>query len=208
MVLCVVLLKKYNVSLKNVDALATGISGGAAAIALGMIGFSVVKSFALVFPPAVLFALSGLLFGNLRQALLVNFVATALSLSLPYFMGRFTGKNMLETLSKRFKSVKKIDDFAAANDFAIVFIIKASGVMPSDLSSVIFGALGIPYKKYIIAANIGMLPLNIMWTLLGTYGDLSNPLSYLYVLPILIFAIVCSVGIKKYTNKKSAEEGA
>ncbi len=206
-VLCVVLIKKYDISIKNIDGLRSMISGSTLAVAIGIIVFSVIKSFALVFPPAVIFAICGIFFGDVKIALLVNFLSTVLSLSLPYFLGRFTGKSMIDTLGRKFKSIKKLDDFAGANEFAIVLCIKASGILPSDLSSLIFGAMDISYKNYMIAANLGLLPLNIMYTCLGAFGDLTDPKSYLLLLPIIAFAAITSVIVKKINekNKKVSE---
>lgn len=202
LVLCVVFLSKNNISVSNVDALTQYLTGGTLTIALILIGFSVVKSFALIFPPAVLYVLSGIVFDNLLTAVLVNFIATACSLILPYFLGRFMGAEMVDSLKGRFKAIKKLDDFTDANSFAVVFVFKAGGLMPSDLSSLIFGAMNIPFGKYFVAANLGMLILNVLWSLLGAKGDLSNPLSYLYALPALVFAIVASVIINKRQKKK------
>ncbi|MGN0636484.1 MAG: VTT domain-containing protein [Acutalibacteraceae bacterium] len=203
----VLMMRKYNISLKNVQQLAEQIRllGALWMVALILIVFSVVKSFALVFPPAVLFALTGILFrGHLVMAWLINLVATALSLILPYYLGKFTGKSMVDTLKKKFKAVQKIDNFAGQNDFTIVFLIKASGCMPSDVSSLIFGAMDLPFARYFLAANVGMLPLNLLWTLLGAKGDVSNPLSFLYVLPILLFAVIAAVVMGKINKKKNA----
>ncbi|MBQ5969995.1 MAG: VTT domain-containing protein [Clostridia bacterium] len=202
LVLCVVFLVKNHISVKNADSLKEYLPGGAVAIALVLIGFSVVKSFALVFPPAVLFVLSGMVFESFWAAVLVNVIATAASLILPYFLGRFTGKAMVDSLKGRFKAIQKLDDFADANSFAVVFVFKAGGFMPSDLSSLIFGAMGIPFRVYFTAANLGMLVLNVLWTLLGSKGDVSNPLSYLYVLPALLFAVAASVFMSKRKQKK------
>ena len=83
LVLCVIFMKKYDISIKNAAELKQYLQGGVFAIAGVMIGFSVVKSFALVFPPAILFALSGIVFENYFFAVAVNLVATALSLILP-----------------------------------------------------------------------------------------------------------------------------
>ncbi len=193
LIVCVVFLKKNNISVKNVDALTQYLTGGTLTITLIIIGFSIVKSFALVFPPAVLYVLSGIMFDSFWTAVLVNFIATACSLILPYYLGRFTGADMVNSLKGRFKAIKKLDDFTDENSFAVVLIFKAGGLMPSDLSSLIFGALNIPFSKYFIASNIGMLVLNVLWTLVGSKGDLSNPLSFLYALPALIFAILASV---------------
>ena len=201
-VVCVVFLKKNNISVSNVDALTQYLTGGTLTVALILIGFSIVKSFALIFPPAVLFVLSGIVFDNMLTAVLINAAATALSLILPYFLGKFMGMDMVNSLKGRFKAIKKLDDFAGENSFAVVFVFKAGGLMPSDLSSLIFGAMNIPFGKYFIASNLGLLILNILWTLLGTYGDLSNPFTFLYALPALLFAIGASVFMSKRQKKK------
>ena len=184
------------------------IEGGTLVIALGIMAFSVVKSFALVFPPALLFAISGIVFENFWVAVAVNFAGNALSMLLTYFLGRFTGKSMVDTLKQKFPKVKKIDDFTEANQSAVVFCIKASGLLPSDLSSVLFGAMNISFPKYLIAANLGMLPIDILWTLLGYKGDVSNPFSLLYILPIPVFAVFATVLMKKMSNKKNKPEQA
>ena len=203
---CIVFMAKNHISVKTADQLTLYLSGGVFTVALILIGFSIVKSFALIFPPAILFVLSGMVFDSFLLAVFVNFIATALSLILPYYLGRFTGRQMIEALTARFKAVKRIDDFADANSFALVFIFKAGGLMPSDLSSLIFGAMNIPFGKYFIASNLGMLILNVLWTLLGSKGDLSNPFSYLYALPALVFAVVASVVMNKIKKKKQIQD--
>lgn len=207
-ILCMTFLSQNNISVSNVDALTQYLTGGTLTIALIIIGFSIVKSFALVFPPAVLFVLSGIVFEKMWLAVLVNCVATACSIILPYFLGKFMGMELVNSLKNRFKAVKKIDDFAGENSFALVFVFKAGGLMPSDLSSLIFGAMNIPFGKYFVASNLGLLILNILWTLLGVYGDLSNPLSYLYALPALVFAIIASVVMSKRQKKKQLSQEA
>lgn len=109
---------------------------------------------------------------------------------------------MVESLAKSFPKIKKIDDFAGANEFTIIFFIKASGLLPTDLSSVIFGAMNMNFGKYIVAANLGLLPLNLLWALVGNKGDVSNPLSLLYVLPIPVFTVVAGFILKKVADKQ------
>ena len=207
-VLCVVFLKKNNISIKNADGLAAYFTCGTLTVALMLIGFSVVKSFALVFPPAVLFVLSGIVFHHFWTAVAVNAAATAASLILPYYLGRFTGQDMVASLSARFKGIRKLDDFAGANGFSLVFIFKAGGFLPSDLSSLLFGAMGIPFRQYFPAANLGMLILNLLWTLFGVKGKLDDPLSYLYALPALVFAVAAAVVMSIKSKKKTASKEA
>lgn len=199
---CFIFLSKYDISVKNVDALTLYLTGGTLTVSLLIIFFSIIKSFALVFPPAVLFIVSGIVFKNFFVAVSVNFAATALSLILPYFLGRFTGKGMVDSLKKRFKAINKIDNFADENSFALVLIFKGGGLIPSDLSSLIFGAMNIPFSKYFIASNLGMLILNVLWTIVGVKGDLTNPFSYLYALPALIFAAAASAFLTVKQKKK------
>ena len=208
LVVMVILMIKYNITPANADELSTYFQGGAVTIAVLMIVISVAKSFALVFPPALLFAISGIVFENFWVAVAINFAGNALSMLLTYFLGRFTGKSMVDTLKQKFPKVKKIDDFTEANQSAVVFCIKASGLLPSDLSSVLFGAMNISFPKYLIAANLGMLPIDILWTLLGYKGDVSNPFSLLYILPIPVFAVFATVLMKKMSNKKNKPEQA
>lgn len=198
-----VLMKKFNINIDNAAEFATYIKGGTLTVALIIIAFTVVKSFALVFPPAVIFAVSGLLIDNLALAILINFIGVALSMILPYYLGGFTGKDMLDTLKERFPKIKKLDDFAGKNEFMVVYVVKASGVVPSDLMNVVYGAMNINFMKYFIASNIGMLPFNILFTLLANKGDLSNPYSLLYIIPIPVFVVIMSIVVKKMTKEKT-----
>jgi uncharacterized membrane protein YdjX (TVP38/TMEM64 family) len=141
-------------------------------------------------------------------AILVNVIGVALSMILPYYLGRFTGKELLDTLKERFPKIKKLDDFAGKNEFMVVYVVKAAGVVPSDLMNVIYGAMNVNFWKFFLASNLGMLPFNILFTLLANKGDLSNPYSLLYIIPIPVFVVIMSIVVKKMTAKKSSEEPA
>ena len=203
---CIVFIISNNISVRNIDAITSHIHGGTLTVAIIIIAFTVIKSFALVFPPIILYFVAGVVLNNAPLAIAVNFIASALSLILPYFLGRFTGKDMLSTLEKKFKAVRKLEDFTEENTWVVVFVLKVSGIIPSDLSSVIFGAMNIPFSKYFIASNLGLLALNVSWSLIGAKGDLSNPLTYLYMLPIII-CLAVSLPFMLKARKKSRKIG-
>ena len=50
-ILCIVLTQKYNIKVSNIPEISKSLTGGTLALAIGIIVFSVVKSFALFFPP-------------------------------------------------------------------------------------------------------------------------------------------------------------
>lgn len=202
-----VVMNKFDISVENAAELSSFISGGTLTVGLIIIAFTVIKSFALIFPPAIILAISGLLFDNVWTAILVNAIAVACSVVLPYFFGRFAGKDLLDTLKARFPKIKKLDDFAGQNEFMVVYVVKASGVVPSDLMSVIYGAMGVNFWKFFIASNLGMLPFNVLFSFLANKGDLSNPYSLLYIIPIPVFVVIMSIVVKKMT-KKNADKNA
>lgn len=201
-VIFILLMKKYEISVSNVDAITQRLTGGTITVACIIILFNLVKSFALVVTPSIIFVVSGIIFENVWVAILVNLIATAIGLIPPYFLGRFTGKGMVDTLKKKNKKISKIDDFADENGFIVSFIFKASGLIPGDTSSLIMGAMDIPFGKFYAGAMLGTLPINIMWAILGNKGDLKNPYTYLYLLPIIVFALIMSLVVKKVTSKK------
>ena len=198
----IVFIISNNISVRNIDAITSHIHGGTMTVSALIIAFTLIKSFALVFPPIVLYFVAGVVLNNAPLAIAVNLIASALSLILPYFLGRFTGKDMLITLENKFKAVKKLEDFTEENTWVVVFVLKVSGIIPSDLSSVIFGAMNIPFAKYFIASNLGLLALNVSWSLIGAKGDLADPLTYLYMLPIVI-CLVVSLPFMLKARKKS-----
>lgn len=209
-VVCIILMQKYEIKVTKIPQLAEQIQGGTMVIASGIILFSVVKSFALIFPPAVVFAICGYLMPNYWIGLLINVVSVFLSAFIPYFLGRFTGAGIIDTLKGRFNAVKKLDDFKGANETQMTFAIKLSGIIPGDLSSLLFGAIGVSFKKYMIGTNFGMLPLAIVYTAFGiTLKNVGEKpwVAVILVAVIIMFVIVASVMTKRFIEKTKKEQG-
>ena len=196
-VLCVFLTQKYKIKVSNIPEIAGMIQGGTLVISIGFIIFSVVKSFALVFPPAVVFSVCAYVIPNVWVALLVNIISVFLSLSVPYVLGRFTGAGMVDTLKKKFKAIKKIDDFA--------------GLLPGDLSSLLFGAMGISYKKYMMGSFLGTLPLAIVYTFFGYALKNVGEQPWVVAIPvvvIIVFTLIAGAITKKLIAKTKAANTA
>ncbi len=208
-VACLVLMKKYNIKVTNIPQLAEQITGGMLTIAVGIIIFSVVKSFALVFPPAVVFAICGYLMPDYWSALAINIVSVWLSLFAPYFLGRFTGAGIMDSMKTRFKAVKKLDDFKGANETTMTFAIKLSGIIPSDLSSLLFGAINVSFKNYIIGAGLGMVPLAIVYTAFGVALKNVGEKPWVVAIPvaiIVVFVFIASLITKRVVAKTKLQQ--
>lgn len=206
------LINKYNIKVSNIKNLSEMIQGGVLTVSLIIIAFSVVKSFALVFPPAVILSIAGYMLPNYPLAFGVNLVSIILSLSIPYFLGKFTGAGMVDTLSRKFKAIKKIDDFAGTNEVKLTAVFKFAGLLPGDLSSLLFGAMNISYRNYMLGATLGNLPLIAAYTLFGFVLKNVGEAPWVVAIPVVIivlFLLIAGVITKKMiadSQKKQAEK--
>ena len=209
----IVLMNKYDINAKNIPELSEKLSAfanGTLIVSLVMIGIMVVKSFCLILPPAVVMGVTAYVLPNYPLALLVNLIAMALSLVIPYFLGRFTGAGMVDTLKKRFKAVSKIEDFAGANEWKMTAVVKFSGILPGDLSSLLFGAMNISFPNYMVGAIIGNLPLIIVYTLFGSLLKDVDKHPWIVAIPVVVivaFLLISGVLTKKMISdtKKKAQ---
>ncbi len=201
-VLCIVYFKHKGLTAQDLKNYAPeNLFLAAAAIVL----FYVVKSFSLVFPLPILYVAVGLIFPNVWQAFAVNLTGVVLSLSLPFFLGRFAGKDLIVKLTGRFPKIKKLDEIKSDNETVFVFILKLSGVLACDLSSLLLGAMDIRYKKFMFGSIAGLLPLIIAWTFLAGVLDFKSPYFYLAIGGIILVALGSSFVYKKFTAKKSGK---
>ena len=202
-VFCLVFMIKNNISLKNINNLASYFTGSTLTVAIVFIIIHIVKSAALFVSPVILYALAGMVFEDFWVAVLVGFIGSFLSLILPYYLGKFLGMDAVKSLKKRFKAIEKIDNFTGENVFSVVFICKVGAVMPSDLNSLVFGAMNLPFGKYFISSNLALLILDLLWTLFGAAGDITDPLSYIYILPAFLLAVAGALYVARNVKKKS-----
>ena len=86
--------------------------------ALLMLGLYAVKSVSFIFPIAILQLAVGHLFST-GTALLVNFLGRAVTLALPYWMGRFSGASMVESLTAKYPKLKTVVDYQNGNSLYI-----------------------------------------------------------------------------------------
>ncbi len=204
------LIQKYNIKVSNIKNLSQMISGGVFTVSMILIGVTVVKSFVLVFPPAVIMSICGYMLPNFFTALVVNIIGMLLSLSIPFFLGKFTGAGMIDTLKSKFKPVKKIDDFVGTNEVIMTAIVKFSGVMPGDISSLLFGAMGVSYKSYMAGAFLGNIPLILVYTLFGTLLKSVGEKPWVVSIPvavIVLFLLISAVLTKKVADKSKKNQG-
>ena len=126
----------------------------------------VLKSLAVAFPIAALWIVSGLIF-PLPLALAVSFAGTIAGLSLPFFIGKFSGSGAVETLTARYPKAQSLMRLYRGREFVFSYIVRYLP-LPMDVASMLVGALGIGYWKFLVGGLLGLLPQIVAHTVLGT----------------------------------------
>lgn len=159
------------------------------------------KSVSFVFPIAVLQIATGHLFWT-PVALLVNFVGRAITLSIPYWIGRFSGSDLIDSLQKKYPKLKKICSKQEQNPIFISFLLRTFCFLPGDAVSLYLGAAKIPFPYYLTGGILGTILGVVLSTILGSsITEPSSPAFWLSAFLMALMALV-SFSFYIYDNKK------
>ena len=106
------------------------------------------KSLTVVFPLAILYLASGIIFPT-WIAILINILGLAITFTIPYWIGRYFGDEAIEEIYTRFPKVKKVTKYQNSNAFFACFITRIVGFLPGDIVSIYFGACNTNFPVYL-----------------------------------------------------------
>lgn len=153
------------------------------------------KSLSLVFPVLLLFAVSGRLF-PLPVALLVNLVGIAITISIPYWIGRGAGRDLTIELQEKYPRLSELRELRHQNNFFFSFLVRAIGILSCDAVSLYFGNTRMPYLPYVLGGVLGFLPDLVCATVAGMQmSDLHSPWFYI---TIAINLLICTLAYLFY----------
>lgn len=172
--------------------------------ALFLIAIYALKSFTIVVPIDVLSVAGGVMFSWFWGSL-INLLGVFVSITVSYFIGRFSGAQMSEQLIKKYPKLAKFREMRKNNDFFFSFIIRALGIFPCDIVGMYMGSVKIDYKTYITGGMLGFAPSIILVTLLGTHlENFNSPILYIVLGFNLVFSGVCLI-IHRIMRKRKNE---
>ena len=151
--------------------------------ALAVLAAYAVKSLSVFFPLLVLYAAAGLLF-PLPAALLVNLSGLLVCVTVPYGIGRFAGKDLVDSLQKKYKKIARINEIKRGSELFFA-------VLPGDVVSMVLGASGMTYWKFAVGSLLGLLPVMVATTVAGS--SLSDPTSPVFIVTAVL-VVLLSVG--------------
>lgn len=146
--------------------------------ALALLAFYAVKSLSVVFPLLALYVCAGLLF-PVPLALAVNLLGLFVCVSLPYSLARCAGAGLVDKLQKRYPIIARLNELQQGSELFFAFFLRVVGVLPGDVVSMVLGATGMTYWKYVLGSLLGMLPGMVSATIAG--ASVSDPTSPVFL---------------------------
>lgn len=184
----ILLTRSGNVSIESITENAQGDSRKSI---VSLMFLFAIKSLTIVIPLPSLYVASGILFSPLK-AVLVSYLGLAITLTIPFILGRWSGVEEMEYIKKKYPKIEKVIEMQERNEFLASFVIRLIGWFPCDVLSFYFGACKTNYLKYITSALLGCSIGVITNTLLGDV--ILNPFSWQFIVLLLIkIAISASV---------------
>ena len=118
---------------------------------LAIIFFFAIKSISIVVPLSILYISSSIIF-PWYWSVVINFIGLFVSMTIPYYIGKFSGKNLVDRLAYKYPKLDKINNIKAKNQWLFVFAVKILGFIPNDVSSIVLGSFKTDYKVFIISS--------------------------------------------------------
>ena len=154
--------------------------------ALTMLGLFLLKSVDFIMYSGVLYAASGILF-PLPAAIALNIVGAAIMVTPVYFIGRSLGAPVLEALKRKYP---KLNDFVSqpiGGELTLSLLLRSVG-LSLHVGSLYLGAAQVRFGRYLLGSVLGLLPMIITDTVMGT--SVHDPKS-----PAFMIALAAKLGI-------------
>lgn len=168
-----------------------------------MISFFAIKSISIVIPLTILYVSSSIIF-PWYWAIVVNIIGLFVSMTIPYYIGRFSGQESVDKLMAKYPKINKINDIKVKKQWIFVLIVKMLGFIPNDVSSIVLGSLNIEYKAFIISSMLAKTPTMLAKTLV--VSNINKPGYKGYTAAILILILVFVFTVFVYWKSKKIEK--
>jgi uncharacterized membrane protein YdjX (TVP38/TMEM64 family) len=121
----------------------------------------------LLVPGSLLTLAAGFLFGVVKGTVIVSLGSTA-GAAAAFIVGRSVARDWVDRRLTGRPRMAAISRAVEAEGFKIVLLTRLSPVLPFNLLNYAFGVTSVPFRKYIVASWIGMLPGTIMYVYVGS----------------------------------------
>jgi uncharacterized membrane protein YdjX (TVP38/TMEM64 family) len=157
---------------------------------------------AFFFPVAVLALAGGLLFGLLRGSI-YTFVGAILNCSVMFLLSRYAGREKVENLIQKKLSPlwqSRLQNLNSGSGFALLILLRLIPAVPYNLINYAFGLTAMPFRTYILASAIGIIPGTLAFINIGDKAlDVTSPDFWIGIgLLGLLLAVTALLGKKLF----------
>lgn len=161
-----------------------------------------IKSLSVFFPLLILYISVGTIF-PLPIALFINWLGLFICITIPYFMGRFLGKEWMDILLKKYKKAQNLNQLKSENEWFLSYFLRVINLLPGDIVSMFLGSIKVSYKKYAIGSIVGLTPTMLAVTVVG--ANITDPKSPLFLMSIsatILLSITSIIIYRRVLKKK------
>ena len=163
--------------------------------ALFMLALFALRGLSIFVYSGILFIASGILF-PVPAAILVNLLGAAVMVSLPYWLGRQMGGELIESIVRKYPKTAGLRQLQMENQLFLSFITRIINILPSDILSLYLGASGVRYGRYLLGSVGGMLLTIVTFPIIGS--SITDPASPLFIASVAVQVVVTAASLGGY----------
>lgn len=153
------------------------------------------KSATIFFPLIILEITVGYLFST-WAALGINFAGMLIILTVPYWIGKAVGMDVIQKLIQKYSKFAKLIGLQQENSFFLCFFLRIISCLPGDVVTMYLGATQTSYWKNLFAGTLGLLPGMTLATLMGS--SIQDPNSSSFWIYAALTITLASVSVLLY----------
>ena len=175
--------------------------------ALAILLLFALKSMDAVIHCGVLFAASGLIL-PLPAAFGINLLGIVLMSVIPYAVGRQPGADAADALRQKHPRLREAESFQSRHAVLVSALLRTIG-LPTNVTGIYLGTMQFEFLPYLWGSILGMLPILMFFTLIGTSADdVHSPLfigSVVGQIELTIASALVYVALRKRDRRKNSD---
>jgi uncharacterized membrane protein YdjX (TVP38/TMEM64 family) len=132
-----------------------------------LFGLAYIPASVLFVPASVLTLGAGFVFGVARGTVIVSLGSTA-GAAAAFMVARTVGRDWVIRRIARYPALDAIGRAVESEAFKVVLLTRVSPLFPFNLLNYAFGLSSVPFKTYVLASWIGMLPGTLLYLYIGS----------------------------------------
>ena len=119
----------------------------------------------LLLPGSIITLAGGFIFG-LKQGIILSSIASTIGATASFILGRYLIKKSIQNkLDQKFKPINRL---IYKQGFLIILLLRLTPIIPYNILNYVLSISNVSINKFILASWLGMLPMTILYTYLGT----------------------------------------